>query len=71
MNKASLFLLLICWLASFYTTAADINSIRVWPAPDHIRIVFDLSEQVDYQLLSLANPQRIVLDIFNAHLKTL
>jgi N-acetylmuramoyl-L-alanine amidase len=37
--------------------------VRLWRAPDHTRIVFDLTSPVDHNLITLANPSRIVLDI--------
>ncbi|MCH7816087.1 MAG: N-acetylmuramoyl-L-alanine amidase [Proteobacteria bacterium] len=43
--------------------AADIEAVRVWRAPDHTRLVFDLSESVEYNLFTLANPDRVVIDI--------
>lgn len=49
--------------------AAAIEGIRVWRAPDHTRIVLDLSGPVDYVIAPLANPERLVLDISNANLQ--
>jgi len=42
---------------------ASIDEVRVWRAPDHTRLVFDLSESVSYNLFTLDNPQRVVIDI--------
>jgi len=47
--------------------AIQVNGIRTWPAPDHTRVVFDLSAPVDYKLFSLENPMRLVIDIKNTH----
>lgn len=49
--------------------AADIEGIRVWRAPDHTRVVFDLSGPVEHVIASISNPERLVLDIPNATLK--
>jgi N-acetylmuramoyl-L-alanine amidase len=38
----------------------------MWRAPDHTRLVFDLSEAVSYNLFTLENPRRVVIDINNA-----
>lgn len=46
----------------------EVNSVRVWPAPDHTRVVFDISAPAEYRLFSLANPDRIVIDIDGARL---
>ncbi|MGS2717820.1 N-acetylmuramoyl-L-alanine amidase [Eionea flava] len=43
--------------------ATTVDSLRVWRAPDHTRVVFDMSDTVSYQLFSLDNPQRLVVDI--------
>lgn len=46
--------------------AADIKAVRVWRAPDHTRLVLDLSESADYKLFVLDNPSRVVVDIKNS-----
>ena len=46
-----------------------INGVRMWPAPDNTRIVFDTSAQVDHSLFTLKNPDRIVIDIDDTALK--
>ncbi len=48
--------------------AAEVEEVRVWRAPDHTRLVFDLSERADFNLFTLANPERIVIDIENSSL---
>ena len=45
--------------------AANISDIRAWNAPDHTRIVFDISSPVEYELISMKNPHKIVVDIKN------
>ncbi len=57
-------------LVSFLVHAeGEINGIRMWPAPDHTRVVFDTSEQVEHSLFTLKGPDRIVIDIKDAKLK--
>jgi N-acetylmuramoyl-L-alanine amidase len=51
------------------SVAADINSVRLWRAPDHTRLVFDLSGPVEHKLFSLQNPSRLVIDIEQTQLK--
>jgi len=51
-------------------SASDINGIRFWQDPEKTRVVFDLSEKVDYKLFTLANPSRLVVDIKQSTLKT-
>jgi len=48
------------------SAAADVEAVRVWRAPDHTRLVFDLSALTDYDMFTLANPERLVIDIENA-----
>ncbi|HTF84857.1 MAG TPA: N-acetylmuramoyl-L-alanine amidase, partial [Cellvibrio sp.] len=43
--------------------------MRIWRAPDHTRIVLDLSGPVDHVIAPLGNPERLVLDIPGAALK--
>jgi N-acetylmuramoyl-L-alanine amidase len=51
------------WLPS--VVAAEINSVRVWRAPDNTRLVFDVSGAIEYKAFSLDNPHRLVIDIAN------
>lgn len=62
--KAVLMLLAFALLlVSPYGRGAIVEQVRVWPAPDHTRLVFDLSGSVGHTLFSLSNPERIVIDI--------
>lgn len=45
----------------------QVKSVRMWPAPDNTRLVFDLSAPVDHALFSLAAPDRIVIDLKDAN----
>lgn len=46
--------------------ATNISEIRVWNSPDKTRVVFDLSEPVEYEIFYLNNPGRVVVDIDSA-----
>lgn len=70
-------IIFIIWLCNFctincYAASIDkpvnIHSVRIWPSPESIRIVFDLSEQVDYKIYNLTNPDRVAIDFNNAKL---
>jgi N-acetylmuramoyl-L-alanine amidase len=50
-------------LASLAVSAASVEEVRLWRAPDHTRLVFDLSAEVEYKLFTLDNPARVVIDI--------
>jgi|TARA_B110000879_G_scaffold212091_1_gene306905 N-acetylmuramoyl-L-alanine amidase len=49
--------------------AADIESARIWRAPDNTRLVLDISDAFDYSVFPLDNPSRLVVDIKGAQLK--
>jgi N-acetylmuramoyl-L-alanine amidase len=40
-----------------------IKEVRLWAGPDGTRLVFDLSEPVEHSVLTLDNPDRVVVDI--------
>ena len=46
-----------------------VQQMRVWRAPDHTRIVFDVSGPLEHRLFTLENPTRIVVDMDNARLQ--
>lgn len=48
--------------------AAEVRDVRFWRAPDHSRVVFDLSAPVQHEVISLSNPDRLVVDISQASL---
>ena len=51
-----------------WAAEVDIKNLRMWPAPDHTRVVFDVSAPVDHRLFTLADPHRVVVDLKNATL---
>ncbi|WP_448553881.1 N-acetylmuramoyl-L-alanine amidase [Thalassotalea montiporae] len=60
-------LLLTLWLVSLNVLASNkINGVRVWPAPENTRVVFDLSKKPDYSYFSLSGPNRLVIDFKNS-----
>ncbi len=69
MNKIAVILLL---LVSFSLQAGqtEINSLRLWSAPDHTRLVFDVSDSIQHRMFALSNPDRLVIDFSDAKLKT-
>lgn len=50
--------------------ANSIHGIRIWPAPDNTRVVFDLAQKPDYKYFSLSSPQRLVIDFNNSKILT-
>ncbi len=58
-----------CWLAVSAAIAAEVHDVRLWRAPDHTRIVLDLTAAAEHRLIVLDNPSRIVLDVADTRLK--
>lgn len=56
-------LVLVLAVQATFTLAADVDGIRLWRAPDHTRVVFDLSGPVEHKIFQLENPSRLVLDL--------
>ena len=48
----------------------QINSVRLWRAPDNTRLVFDLTGPVEHSVFTLSAPDRIVIDIKKTKLST-
>ena len=49
---------------------ADVNGVRVWQSPDHVRLVLDLSKAHEHKVFQLTSPDRIVIDLAGADLNT-
>ena len=58
------------WLAASSAWAVEVHDVRLWRAPDHTRIVLDLSGPADHKLIVLDNPSRVVLDVADTRLRT-
>lgn len=63
---AGLLLTMVCASSAL---AVGVHDVRLWRAPDHTRIVFDLTGPAQHKLIELKNPGRIVLDIEDTVLK--
>jgi N-acetylmuramoyl-L-alanine amidase len=48
--------------------AVDVRAIRLWAGPDSTRVVLDLSGSATHNLQVLKNPDRVVLDVADAHM---
>lgn len=71
-RPAVLFCLLLISLLQLVpvAAAATIENVRIWPAPDHTRIVFDLDKPTEHKVFSLEGPDRLVIDLDNVSTKT-
>ncbi len=56
-------------LAACPAWSVEVHDVRLWRAPDHTRIVFDLTGPVEHKLIVLDNPSRIVLDVEKVTMK--
>ncbi|MBA6225871.1 N-acetylmuramoyl-L-alanine amidase [Colwellia sp. MB02u-18] len=65
-RKIIVILMLCLGIVSIANASNSIDSVRVWPAPENTRIVFDLSQQPDFKYFSLQSPQRLVIDFKNS-----
>ncbi len=65
-----LFVISIIFSGSTSVLAAWITDIRFWSAPDHTRVVLDLTEQVQYEGSSLEKPPQYHLELKGVNLFT-
>ena len=68
MSKRALILLM--WFTALVTSSVhaqqqDLLGVRIWPAPDMTRLVFDISSPIKHKLFTLPNPNRVVIDLKN------
>ncbi|MCE8024452.1 MULTISPECIES: N-acetylmuramoyl-L-alanine amidase [Halomonadaceae] len=71
MLRGALGLLLLMSLCfAMPAQAAQVDNIRLWAAPDHARLVFDLSGQAEASVFTLDNPRRLVIDLEQSRLDT-
>ena len=45
-----------------FAAPVSVHNLRLWPAPDNTRLVFDLSGPLEHRLSTLNNPERIVIE---------
>ena len=68
-NLRVLSLLVVIALSSLFSVSSfagnSIDGIRVWPAPENTRIVFDVKRKPDFKYFTLSNPNRLVIDFSN------
>lgn len=69
MSRAWWILVVLSFLGTSSVWAVDVHDVRLWRAPDHTRIVFDLSAPAQHSLIVLTDPGRIVLDIQDTQLR--
>jgi N-acetylmuramoyl-L-alanine amidase len=65
-SRTWLKLALLLLAPSATAQAMEVRDVRLWRAPDHTRVVFDLSAPPEHKLIQLESPSRIVIDISDA-----
>jgi N-acetylmuramoyl-L-alanine amidase len=58
--------LFMAWILALFVIpvfAADVDGFRVWTDPEKTRAVLDLDSSTNYQLFTLDNPPRVVIDL--------
>ncbi len=63
------FSLILLLTGSLSVQAAEVSNLRVWTDPEKTRAVLDLSKPAEYQLFTLQNPHRVVIDLESTSLK--
>jgi len=51
-----------------FAESVGVNSLRMWNAPDHTRLVLDLSDATQHRISPLQQPERLLIDLKNARL---
>jgi N-acetylmuramoyl-L-alanine amidase len=57
-----IFIVLLFWLPSAFAEVA-ITSTRIWPAQDYTRLTLESKQPIRYNLFTLKNPERLVIDL--------
>lgn len=60
---------MLVWLALPVYAGVNVESVRIWPAPDHTRLVLDVGDAIEHNIFSLSGPSRLVIDLKNSDLK--
>lgn len=53
---------------SIAAPAVTVRDVRLWAGPDATRLVFDLSAPAEYSVMTLQNPDRVVIDLSGARI---
>lgn len=61
--RATVLIALALVLVSAVAHARSVQRVRFWTAPDHTRVVIDLSSKAQFRYRALTNPDRIAIDI--------
>jgi N-acetylmuramoyl-L-alanine amidase len=62
-------LLYLLWLPSAFAEIT-ISSARIWPAQDYTRLTLESKQAIRYNLFTLSNPHRLVVDLDDVEINT-
>jgi len=68
-KKAIAFLFLCLLSLPIAAKSSLVDGVRIWSAPDHSRLVFDVDGPIKYNTFQLDKPERLVIDFKNAKLR--
>lgn len=68
LRKVCTTLLMLLFTATAWAAPAVVQGVRMWPAPDNTRLVFDVTAPVEHTIFVLKNPDRLVIDIKDTRL---
>ncbi|MCU7813225.1 MAG: N-acetylmuramoyl-L-alanine amidase [Candidatus Thiodiazotropha sp. (ex Notomyrtea botanica)] len=63
-----LLVVVLCYSMPLAAKQSEVKSLRVWSAPDHVRLVFDADAMIGHKIFTLKEPHRLVLDLQNTTL---
>ena len=66
--RSIVFLVALTASGAVFSGDVSVQNLRQWRAPDHTRLVFDLSGSLEHRVFALSNPPRVVVDMDNARL---
>ncbi len=64
-----IFISSLLWLPSAFAEIA-ISSARIWPAQDYTRLTLESKQPIQYNLFTLSDPQRLVIDLNDVEINT-
>ena len=67
--KGAIFVALLA-VAQGVVGAPEVDGMRLWAGPDQIRFVIDLTQKPRYEIFLLKNPDRLVIDLFDAEISS-
>ncbi|MCG6932342.1 MAG: N-acetylmuramoyl-L-alanine amidase [Gallionella sp.] len=55
----------IFWLPQAQAVTTTVSAARIWPAQDYTRMTLESRHAIHYNMFSLSNPERLVIDLDN------